>query len=89
MQRHFQRSVKVPIIIALVLSSVGVTGPHADAKPSAPLCSGYERPSSYRYSLAIRSRLVARLPWFDVSDGLQRWERLLLAMDPDGSGPGR
>ena len=26
MQRHFQRSVKVPIVIALVLSSVGVTG---------------------------------------------------------------
>ena len=89
MQRHFQRSVKVPIVIALVLSSVGVTGLQADAKPPPHLRSGYERPSSYQYSPAIRSRLVARQPWFDVSDGLQRWERLLLAMDPDGSGPGR
>ena len=36
MQRHFQRSVKGPIVIALVLSSsVGVVGMKADAKPSA------------------------------------------------------
>ena len=84
-----RRSGKVSIIIALALSSVGVTGLHADAKPSAHLRDNYERPSSYRYNLATRSRLLARQPWFDVSDGLQRWERLLLAMDPDGTGPGR
>ena len=84
-----RRAGKVSIIIALVLSSLGVTGLHADAKPPAHPCDNYERPSSYRYNLATRSRLLARQPRFDVSDGLQRWERLLLAMDPDGGGPGR
>ena len=83
-----RRSGKVSIIIALVLSSVGVMGQQADACPS-PLRDNYERPSSYRYNLATRSRLLARQPRFDVSDGLQRWERLLLAMDPDGDGSGR
>ena len=84
-----RRSGRVSIIITLVLSSVGVMGQQADAKPSAHLRDNYERPSTYRYNLATRSRLLARQPRFDVSDGLQRWERLLLAMDPDGSGPGR
>jgi hypothetical protein len=85
-----RRSGKVSIIIALVLSSVGVTGFHASAKPSAHLRDNYERASSYRYNVATRSRLLVRQPRFDVSDGLQRWERLLLAMDPDGGGgPGR
>ena len=87
--QHCRRSARVSIIIAFVLSSVGVTGLQADAEPSAHLRSGYEPPSSYRYNLATRSRLMAREPRFDVSDGLQRWEHLLLAMDPDGSGPGR
>ena len=84
-----RRSGKVSIIIALVLSSVGVMGQQADARSSASLRDNNQRPSSYRYNLATRSRLLARQPWFDVSDGLQRWERLLLAMDPDGTGPGR
>jgi hypothetical protein len=46
--------------------------------------------SSYGYTLTTREDLVARRTAFDPSDGLQRWERLLLAMDPNGAGnPGR
>jgi hypothetical protein len=84
-----RRSGKVSIIIALALSSVGVMGQQADAKPFAHLRGSYQSSSSYQYDLATRSKLLARQPRFDVSDGLQRWERLLLAMDPDGGGPGR
>jgi len=46
--------------------------------------------SSYRYTLDTREDLTARRSAFDPSDGLQRWERMLLAMDPNGAAaPGR
>jgi hypothetical protein len=46
--------------------------------------------SSSEYTLDTREDLAARRGAFDPSDGLQRWERRLLAMDPNGAAnPGR
>ena len=46
--------------------------------------------SSDAYTLDTREDLTARRSAFDPSDGLQRWERRLLAMDPNGAAnPGR
>jgi hypothetical protein len=89
MQRRFRGSGRVPLIIALALSSVGLTGLRAGAGQTLSLGSSHPRVGFYQYDLATRSSLVARKSQFDVSDGLQQWERMLLAMDPDGSGPGR
>jgi hypothetical protein len=41
--------------------------------------------SSYEYTPETRENLIARRSAFDPSDGLQRWERMLLAMDPNGA----
>ena len=41
--------------------------------------------SSYGFTLDVREDLIARRSAFDPSDGLQRRERLLLAMDPNGT----
>ncbi|HEX6131933.1 MAG TPA: hypothetical protein VF044_09385 [Actinomycetota bacterium] len=41
--------------------------------------------SSYAYTLDTREDLTGRRRAFDPGDGLQRWERLLLAMDPNGA----
>jgi hypothetical protein len=42
--------------------------------------------SFYEYTANTREDLIARRRAFDPSDGLERWERLLLAMDPNGAG---
>lgn len=40
---------------------------------------------SYEYTPNTREDLIGRRSAFDPSDGLQRWERMLLAMDPNGA----
>lgn len=41
--------------------------------------------SFYQYTPTTREDLIARRSAFDPSDELQRWERMLLAMDPNGA----
>ena len=44
--------------------------------------------SSHGFTSDVRKDLIARRSAFDPLDGLQRWERLLLAMDPNGDANG-
>jgi hypothetical protein len=72
-----------------VLGIVALTGLGAAAGSVAATpalgSGGCASASSYDYDPDTRQGLIARRSAFDPSDGLQRWERLLLAMDPNGT----
>ena len=72
-------------IVALMV--VGAAAGSAAAQAHG---SGDHAPSSSAYDARARESLIARRSAFEPGDGLQRWERLLLAMDPNGrADPGR
>jgi hypothetical protein len=60
-----------------------------DARSRVAL-AGAKRPEDYTYEPVLRKVLLATRLRFDPADGLQQWERALLAMDPNGAtAPGR
>lgn len=73
-------SSKLTVSCIAVLVAVG-----AVAAAPALGSEGGASASSYEFTSNTREDLIARRSAFDPSDGLQRWERLLLAMDPNGA----
>lgn len=73
----------------VVLGIVALTGLGASAElvSGAPAFASQEcaSASSYDDDSNARVRLTTHRSAFDSSDGLQRWERMLLAMDPNGA----
>ncbi len=72
-----------------MLGIVALTGfgPSAAWVSEAPAFAsqGCAPASSYDDDSDARLRLTTHRDAFDSSDGLQRWERMLLAMDPNGA----
>ncbi len=82
-----QRSKKVALLAVLMIAATWPTSPSAGA--SAHPRGGVVSASFYAYDSATRLSLNVRRSRFDASDGLQRWEVWLLAMDPSPGGPSR
>ena len=84
-----RRSKAVAILASLVISATWSANVPAGASDLS--CRGGTRaPASfYSYDAETRLWLNVSRPRFDTSDGLQRWEVWLLAMDRSPGGPGR
>jgi hypothetical protein len=81
---HGSRRLAVIGVVALV--GLGATaGSAAATVPTTDSEAGCSSASWYVYDPITRVRLITRRSEFDPTDGLQRWERLLLAMDPNGA----
>jgi hypothetical protein len=72
--------------IAALVGIGAALGPVAAAQTVGS--DGGASASSYAYTPETREDLIARRSAFDPSDGLERWERMLLAMDPNGATDG-
>ena len=73
----------------VVLGIVALTGLGASEEwvSGAPAFASQEcaSASSYDDDSDARVSLITHRSAFDSTDGLQRWERMLLAMDPNGA----